>query len=306
MRLGYVSNIVVRGLSIGKKWTLDEYLKNIAAIGYDCAAIFCFNGQAANPECLKSSDREQLAQLLEELGISISLVGGYGGTLLTTEYGHLSNDDSEVQYIRNYMKKCIDLAVDLGCGVVGDLSGSKPDGLSAQLAWEKLSSSLGEICDYAHDKDVYVALELGISARGAFIHSVQSFIELAKRVGSSALKLNYDPSNMILGGEERIIEDVSIVRDYIINAEVKGVTKGTMINGYQFARPCSNSDINDHKGFLKALKNIGYNRAIAVEELPSLYGSASTTDPFDSARVAYRDVVKILEEIEFRRDMKKL
>ena len=151
MKFGYGSDIITTGLTVKKRWTIEDYLRKIADIGYDCASLFCWRGLQAQPQYLKSEDRKQILSLLDEVNITISLIGGYGGLMLTTDYGYFSHDRAEREYVKSYMKQCVDLAVDLKCDVVGEISSIKPSYMKEEKAWEILETELGEVCDYAQE-----------------------------------------------------------------------------------------------------------------------------------------------------------
>jgi len=295
MKLGYLSFIVKHGLSAEWSLTLSEYFREIARIGYESVEVCTYHGQAGHPAYLKKKGREQLRRTAEDLNLEICAIGAYGGSPRhTTDFGYLTNDRDERRYIISYMKHCIDLAVDLNSEVVNDLSGVKPEEMTNKQAWDTLSSSIGEVCDYAHEKDIYLAIEIGWDK---LVHSPETFLHLAKEIRSSALKCLFDPSNLVIGGIKNIQEGVDRIYDYIIHVHLKGVKKGNIVHGYEFARPCSSFDEFDHEGFLAALKRKGYDRSIVIEELHELYRSPMNLEPFESARIAYEEVNKTLKKL---------
>src|SRR4030067_1144642 len=121
MKLGYVSSIVKHDVLAPSELTLDEYLKEIARMGYDSCGIFTCHGQAGYPDYLSRTNRKELRMLARDLGLEIAGLGAYGGMLITTEFAYLM-DEHERKYAVNYMKKCVDLAVELDCKVIEDIA----------------------------------------------------------------------------------------------------------------------------------------------------------------------------------------
>ena len=301
MKFGYGSDIITTGLTVQKRWTIEDYLREIADIGYDCASLFCWRGLQAQPQYLKSEDRKQILSLLDEINITISLIGGYGGLMLTTDYGYFSHDKSEREYVKSYMKQCVDLAVDLKCDVVGEISSIKPSYMKEEKAWEILETELGEVCDYAQENRVNIALEPGMRVLDIFIYSAQSFLEIKKRIKSNALKCDYDPSNMIIGGEKNVLEDIKLIKNDVVDVALKGVKQGVMTNNMEFTRPNSELDCTEQEQFLTILKQIGYDGAISIEELQGLYTVPMDIDLFESAKLCYSDIGRILDKIDYQR-----
>jgi sugar phosphate isomerase/epimerase len=290
MKLGYASSIVKHDVLVQPELTLSQYLKEIASMGYECCEIFTCHGQAGYPEYLSRRDRKELRALAKDLGLEICGIGAYGGMLVTTEFAYLVNEH-ERRYVVNYMKKCVDLAVDLDSKVVEDISGMKPAGIREEQAWDSLCKCLREISDYAHDNSVYLAIEhLGL------VDTPKKFLRLADELRSEALKCVYDPSNMLkyLGQTKKeILEGISSNGDYIADVHLKGVSKDL-----QFVRPCSDIDYYGQGDFLAALKDVEYHDAVIVEEFEQLYVPSTPEKPFSAARIARKDVSKMLEGLK--------
>lgn len=290
MKLGYASSIVKHDVLAPPELTLSQYLTEIAAIGYDSCGIFTCHGQAAYPDYLSRKDRKKLKRLVQDLNLEIAGIGAYGGMLATTEFAYLV-DEHEKRYTVNYMKKCVDLAVELNSKVIEDLAGVKPVGMGEERAWNSLCKCLKEICDYAYDNNVYVAVEhLGL------VDTPQKFLELTNAVRSEALKCVYDPSNMFkyLGQTKKeILDGIRLNADYIVDVHLKGVARDL-----QFVRPCSDADYYGQRDFLKALKDVGYGESVVVEEFEQFYVPSTAERPFRAACITHEDVGKLLKDLK--------
>jgi sugar phosphate isomerase/epimerase len=289
MKLGYVSSIVKHDVLVKPEINLGEYVKEIASIGYDSCGVFSCRGQAGYPGYLSVTDRRELRKLAHDLGCEVAGIGAYGGMMLTTEFAYLV-DEPERRYAVDFMKKSVDLAVDLDCEIVEDLAGVKPEGMSEKKAWGSLCGCVKEICDYAGERGVFLAIEhLGL------VNTPEKFLELADAVGSEALKCVYDPSNMFkyLGqGKKEILEGVRLNGAYIADVHLKGVSKDL-----EFVRPCSDADYYGQREFLGALKEVGYRGSVLVEEYEQFYVPSTAKKPFLAARIAYGDVRRMLEAL---------
>ena len=290
MKLGYVSSIVKHDVLVKPEIGLGEYVKEIAGIGYESCGIFSCCGQAGYPGYLSAKVRRDLRNLVHDLCCEVAGIGAYGGMMLTTEFAYLV-DEPERRYAVDFMKKSVDLAVDVDCEVVEDLAGVKPDAMSEKKAWSSLCACMKEICKYADDRGVFLAVEhLGL------VDTPAKFLELVDLVGSEALKCVYDPSNMFkyLGqGKKEILEGVRLNGYYIADVHLKGVSKNL-----EFVRPCSETDYYGQREFLEALKKVGYCGSVLVEEYEQFYVPSTAKEPFLAARIAYRDVRKMLEALK--------
>jgi L-ribulose-5-phosphate 3-epimerase len=290
MKLGYSSSVAKHDVLAPLEITLGKYVKEIALTGYDSCGLFTFHGQAAYPDYLSKQDRMSLKRLVRDLGVEIGSIGAYGGMLLTTEFAYLT-DKAEKRYAVNYMKKCVDLAVDLECEVVEDLSGVGPAGMTEEKAWRAFCKCLKEVCDYADENNVCLAIEhLGL------VNTAQKFLRLTETIRSEALKCVFDPSNMLKylrQTKKEIFEGIRLNSDLIADVHLKGVSKDL-----QFVRPCSDLDYYGQRDFLEALKNVRYNGLITIEEFEQFYIPSTPDMPFRAALIAHDDVNDILKNLE--------
>jgi sugar phosphate isomerase/epimerase len=189
------------------------------------------------------------------------------------------------------MKKSVDLAVDLDCEVVEDIAGVKPNWISEKKSWSSLCDCLKEICDYAQDRGVFLAVE-----HFGLVDTPKRFLELIDSVRSDALRCVYDPSNMLkyLGqSKSEILEGVRLNKDFVVDVHLKGVSRDL-----QFVRPCSESDYYGQKEFLAIFKEVGYRGSLLVEEFEQVYPPSTPKNPFKAARIAYKDIRKSLLKLD--------
>lgn len=303
VRLGYIglpSYPDFHGATMKGRRTMEELLKEIAEIGYDTVELAAFRSQQGFPTYMTAERRKQIRKLLENLRLDIVCLDGSGGCPhYSSEYGYAISDSIERSGIIHFMKKVIDLACDLGADKVLDLSGMKSEEMTDKRAWEFLCSSVGEICDYASDKDVMYLMETEF---GYLIHDAETALRLAREVDSNAFRMNLDYGNLLIDGQSELEAQkaVGALSKFIANAHVKGLRKGHVLMGrYDPVMPGSNEDVQDLKGFFAALERIRYVGSVSVEDFAEY--SQPPIDIVKSAKQCYRNIARIMNEVGVRK-----
>jgi len=299
MKLGYMAWVRYPDFGIQVGRTLEELIKEIAPIGYDSLEITAWRSQEAFPAYMSEEKRKRVRKIAEDLGMKIVCIDGAGGCpFYFSEYGYLIEDTVDRAGIIHFMEKCIDLACDLGADKILDLSGRKPEEMSEKRAWELLSTSVGDMCDYASERGVFYLMEM---EEEYLVHDTDTFLRLAKEVDSKAFKVNFDYSNLLIDGasDREAQKAVNTLSKYIVNAHVKGLRRAPMIGPYTPTVPGSKEDVQDLRGFFSALKKIGYDGSINVEDLPEW--QQPPRDKLDSAELSYDNIARIMEEVGVRK-----
>ena len=276
--------------------TLETLLRQIAKIGYEAVEIGAFRGMEAFYLYMSDEKIRQVNQLIDSLGLTLTCIDAGGGSpLYSSEYGYLVRDTMDRAATINFMKKTIDLASQMKTGNVVDLSGRKPPNMKDPQAWELLVSCVGEICDYAASRKINYLIE---TENGFLVHNAETILKLIQAVDSSAMKVNFDYSNFLLDGssEEQIKEAIRKLSKYIVNAHIKGVGKDPKTSNHIFVIPGGSEEVQDIHGYLNALKEIGYQGALMIEDLP--YAQTPPKSTIESAMLSYATMSKILKDRE--------
>ncbi len=265
-------------------YPLSKVLKYLAAVGYKNVAICSWVGHSAYPSCLDKDDREDLKRLVRDLGLTITGIGAHGGSRhVFDRNGYLTRSEAEREERIAYTKAAIDLASDLGVGLIDDVVGELPAGMEPESGWNVVTETYKRLCSYAEGKGVVIGLELYLG----FVHTPESFLSLVEKVNSSALRCTLDPQNLITAKMTDIDSIVKMLQNHIVHVHIKGLTKENKLT-----RPGGPEDVFDITGFVRSLASIGYDGALTLEEYPDLYMPEG--DPYQCAKEAYRDLSKKL------------
>ena len=118
----------------------------------------------------------------------------------------------------------VDLALDIDAQLVtlhiGTLEGTDN---SFDLAWESAVEHLTDVCKYAEEREILVAID-GIRPN-ALLDSTQKVLELVRVINSPILKLNFEPCSLAFANLDPF-EVVNELSDLICHVHVKDY-KGT-------------------------------------------------------------------------------
>ncbi len=163
---------------------MDPYegFKVVADMGVPGVHISSTGGPFA-PDALDSAARKALVDHLKGMDLEISAVSAWGGNVdLCEEEGLAENIEAG--------KKVLDLCVDLGCNIWQAHIGIMPRETS-NPRWQILVDSAGQLVEHGEKVGACLAIETG--PEPPFV--IKRLIET---LGSKAMRVNYDPGNLIL------------------------------------------------------------------------------------------------------------
>ena len=178
-------------------YPLDEVIERLARIGYDGIEIGCA-APHAYPAHLSQQRRKELKQRLTDSGLkAVSLLPAPGG-------GPGNNPASVVKEEReaavSHYQEVIDLAGDLGAGLVLYVAGWQVFGSSRKDAWRWSLESLVEIASYAKDRNITVVVE-PTSADSNLIDTADDALELMRESGQDNVKVMFDTFHALYRNE---------------------------------------------------------------------------------------------------------
>ena len=204
-RIGYNTN----GLGSHR---LPEALDLIGDLGYEAVAITPDVG-GLDPFHLRQGEVAGIRTRLEDLGLAVAIETG-ARFLLDPRRKHrpsLLEADAPGRSRRiDFYRRCVDLAADLGAGVVSLWAGSAPEGESATLDGEpghglgdRLVEGLVQVLEHASGAEVVVAFE---PEPGMFVERPAGFAALLERGGASLdrLGLTLDVGHCVVTGDEPV------------------------------------------------------------------------------------------------------
>jgi len=227
--------------------TLEENLEFIAKNGFDGFQVW--------PDKVK--DTNELLRQCSELSIVVSAIGGGPNLVSSAERGK-TIDAFRMRF---------DLAKELGCFIVTAETKEKPAEMSEEEAWESCTENIRAICACAEKTGGALAIE---PSGSCFVKDAEDWLELARRVNSRALKVNYDPANIVWAGKNPA-EGVRILGSNIIHTHAKDIVFDRKAG---YSEGTSNLVVHDvpagkgkvgYKSYVQALKDAGYDGFLTIE-----------------------------------------
>ena len=226
---------------------VTEGIKKAKEIGADGFQIYVTSGEMY-PDNMSKEKRADFKRFVAGLGLQISALCADFDWIK----GFMHKDHNEVNKPR--VKKCVDLAVDLGVKVLTMHIGRLPEDESNPLHQEALATTI-ELARYAEDRGCILATETGPEAP-------ESLLKCLKKVPSKGVGVNYDPANLVMCGPFDQIGGVGVLRDYIVHTHAKdGVHVGA---GKHKEVPLGEGGVV-FPYWLAALDKIGYDGFLTIE-----------------------------------------
>lgn len=252
MRLGYNTN----GLS-DHRW--DQALELMAEVGYQSVAI-TIDHHCLNPFSPKLiDDVKRMRRLLDRYRFT-SVVETGARFLLNPRQKHeptlVSPTDQERAGRIDFLRRCIDIAHDLGATAVSCWSGVLKDAAPAEVAWQRLTSSLPGVLDHAAAKGLRLAFE---PEPGMFVETLAQFQELNQRLGRDDLGLTLDIGHVHCVEAGTIAEHIHAWRGKLLNVHIEDMVRGV----HEHLR--FGAGTIDFPPVLRALQEIGYAGGVHVE-----------------------------------------
>jgi len=235
--------VMIESFRLGVKAGIEK-AKEIGADGFQ---IYVTQGEMY-PDNMDQSKRTEFKKFVADLGLEISALCGDFDWVK----GFLDAEHNKENIPR--VKKCVDLAVDLGVKVVTMHIGHLPEDESDPVYQEALRTSI-ELAKYAEERGVVLATETGPEAPAALL----AFL---KKIPSKGIGVNYDPANLVMCGPFDQIGGVNTLRDYIAHTHAKdGVCLG---GGDWIEVPLGQGGVV-FPYWLAALDKIGYDGFLTIE-----------------------------------------
>ncbi len=217
-----------------------EQIRIAKRIGADGVQLYNI-GAELDPKNLSKSGREEVKQFVASHGLEISGLCGDEGL-------GCANPDTVERFVSR-AKEFLQLAVDLGPGIVTTHIGTIPDD-PEHIAWKTMHAALEEVGAFADKIGGVLATETGPEEPALMV-------KFFKTVKSQVIKVNYDPANLTMRGFDAV-QGVYHLKDYIVHTHAKDGKRG----GPEV--PLGQGDV-DWKAYLKALQEIGYQGYFAIE-----------------------------------------
>ena len=263
-RLGYNTN----GLAHHR---LLDSLRLLAELGYEGVAITPDVGQL-DPFALRTEEVRDVRHWAEELGLELSIETG-ARFLLDARRKHFPTLLEERAQDRarrlDFLRRSVDLAVELGAGLVSIWSGAAPGGElgdergegggpAREALWERLCEGVGALLEHAHGAGVQLAFE---PEPGMFLERPAGYGQLVERLGSLAdpLGLCLDVGHLLVTRDLPVEEQIREWAPRLVHVHLDDIADG-------IHEHCmfGSGDL-DLESTLNALIEVGYDGMAAVE-----------------------------------------
>ena len=245
--------------SLGSTATEDQLrqrLKTAVEIGVKSVQLWCIDNDPASP-CVLDPDRcakekrSAMREMIQSYGLGISgfcaqLVGpsipgkGWPGSALGNRRGLKKRVEKT--------KKCLGLAADFGAPIVTTHPGAIPQDRSTPT-YKTMKESCRHIACHGEEVGGIFCIETGQEPAG----TLRSFFE---DIGSEALRVNYDPANMLRHG---VVEGVRTLGPWIVHTHAKDYNPETQ-------SATVGEGLVPWDKYIDALRSIGYDGWYALED----------------------------------------
>jgi len=252
-------------------YPLTEVIPRLAALGYQgvelCAEVAPWRKPHVTPQ-LGPKERAAIRQLAQDHGLEISAIAA-----------HISLVDADRRTRQrhvDYVKGCIDLALDVGTNVVIGLTGAPPDGVPREKAWGWLLENIAACTRYAAERGI----RFGIEAVGfCLVATMADLNQLLDDLKEEKLYVNFDPSHLPVVGEDpaewvRTLGS-RIVHIHVKDARIRGPDEEKMLFmgvPLDFECPPLGKGVIRFGEMVGALREIGYQGFLSVEYAAHVFG----------------------------------
>ncbi|MBI5491911.1 MAG: sugar phosphate isomerase/epimerase [Deltaproteobacteria bacterium] len=255
MRLSFSTNAFVN-------YPVSEAVEKIGAIGYEGVELLA-DAPHLYTRALKRSDIDELKAAVSRAGVKVCNInantvrGCYGSEVWDPLFEpSLSNPDPVARaWMAEYVKKCIDLAFEVGSPNISVNSGKIMPDTAPEDALGIFKDSLREVLAHAATKGVRIGVEY---EPGLLIESCEELSTLIYEIGSPLLGANLDLGHSHVMGEdpETVARSLSGRVFHIHAGDIKGRDHFHLIPGL--------GDMN-FRSILKLYDNGSYKGYFTVE-----------------------------------------
>jgi len=265
MKLGFFTAIL-------RNWDFEKVLEWASRNDFSVVEVYAApNSKHINPA--KELDKApEIKKLLDKYGTGISAISYHPN--------NLDPDLDKRKKFHEHLKYCIDMAYKLEVGVVSTFIGSPAHFLTLELdkALNEFRTVFGNLTKYAEDRGVKIAIENCPMGGWNLAYSPVMWRTLFEIVPSDSLGLNFDPSHLVW----QFVDYIRAVREFR-NKVFHVHAKDTEVN-YERLTECGIYGRGwwryripgwgeiDWRGFLSALREVGYNYVISVEHEDPVFG----------------------------------
>jgi len=269
-------------------WEAEKVVVALSKIGYEGVE---WTLSHFNPRTKTLTDLQRLISTTRDHGLEISEV--------VVQQDVVTLDEKARRDRIDLVKECIKAAGQVGVKTINLFTGPAPwdpkapkipIDLTEGKAWTLVLEAFNEFVSEAEKNEVYLAVE---AVFGHLCHDYYTMKELLDNFNSKYLGVNMDPSHYAL-----YRNDVSWVvkkfGDKIKHVHLKDAIGKPGLHGEDFMFPLLGEGMIDWKGFLDALRSIGYKGFLSVEfESFGYYAKILGRDPVKAAEISMEHLKRL-------------
>ncbi len=256
--------------------TLEEFLDKAAELGFPGVMLM-----AKRPH-LSVLDYDQAARLrlrerLEKLGLGCRVIAGYNNFTADLEHGDVPHREIQIAHVTELARA----ARDLGAGIVRIFTGYEHPALGYAALWQMMTDTLRECARRAAE----VGVTIGVQNHHDLAAHYESHFDLIGAVGEPNCKAIFDAWAPALHGSDivKAAQKMAAVTCHTTAADYRKRPRfhyrPAVVNyeeqaSWVQAVPMGEGFI-DYAGFLGAMRQGGYQGAVAYEMCSPLLGGGS-------------------------------
>jgi sugar phosphate isomerase/epimerase len=269
----------LHSVSYGGVWggqarlSLEEFLRRARDLGYEAVMLMAKRPHLSVLDC-DGDVRGRLRDLLGSLGLRVAVLAGYTDFCLGSDRPDIPNREMQILYVRELAR----LAHDLDCNQVRVFTGFDQSAASYDQQWQWCVSSLKECARSAARFGVTIGVQ---NHHDVAVHW-ESLLDLLAEIGEPNCKAMFDAWAPALHGSD-IVAAARQLAPHVVHTTIADYVRRPR---FRYQPPLVNyireSDairavpmgegFIDYRGFLRALKEGGYQGHVAYEMCSPLRG----------------------------------
>lgn len=240
-----------------------EAIKKVAEVGATGFQMYSTNGENS-PENLTKEKRRELLKYIKDCGLTVSAICG--------DLGHGFGNAEKNPALIEKSKRILELAKDMETDIVTTHIGVVPSDVN-HPRYAIMQSACKELADFADSMNAHFALETGPETSAV----LKKFLD---SLGSKGVAVNMDPANLVMVTGDDPVKAVYTLKDYIVHTHAKdgvklddrdpeiiyGLKPGdAIVTSPAFEEKALGEGNVDFDGYLRALRDIGYNGFLTIE-----------------------------------------
>ena len=240
-----------------------EAIKKVAEVGATGFQMYSTNGENS-PENLTKEKRRELLKYIKDCGLTVSAICG--------DLGHGFGNAQKNPALIEKSKRILELAKDMETDIVTTHIGVVPSDVN-HPRYAIMQSACKELADFADSMNAHFALETGPETSAV----LKKFLD---SLGSKGVAVNMDPANLVMVTGDDPVKAVYTLKDYIVHTHAKdgvklddrdpeiiyGLKPGdAIVTSPAFEEKALGEGNVDFDGYLRALRDIGYNGFLTIE-----------------------------------------